>query len=170
MNKEIIEMLIIHQKRFPLMQPQDVVKLLYQNEFGGGHLISDANRSLMYLTKEYDSIQLFEEENYLPIGNGLIRLNLRGFKGSPVELNQLFVESANQVKGNLDEFLKKLNAVKQWILDDNIFSFSCEAFLEYLEKYVASGCPMVSHSEIFRNLYQPAYRVILKELYEKYDG
>ena len=61
MNKEIIEMLIIHQKRFPLMQPQDVVKLLYQNEFGGGHLISDANRSLMYLTKEYDSIQLFEE-------------------------------------------------------------------------------------------------------------
>ena len=36
---ELEAILKIHVKRYPLMQPTDAVKLIYQNEFGGGHLI-----------------------------------------------------------------------------------------------------------------------------------
>ena len=31
------EILLAHLKQYPQMQLQDVVKLLYQSEFGGGH-------------------------------------------------------------------------------------------------------------------------------------
>ena len=37
--EELKQILQEHAKRYPLMQPRDVVKLIYQNEFGGGHLI-----------------------------------------------------------------------------------------------------------------------------------
>jgi hypothetical protein len=40
-----------------------------------------------------------------------------------------------------------------------LFSFSCEALEEFLLRYRAQGCPAVSHSERYRSLYRPAYRV-----------
>ena len=71
--EELKDILIAHAKRYPLMQPRDVVKLIYQNEFGGGHLIRDEQACLNYLRREYDSITkkpnalLYEE-----IGNGIV--------------------------------------------------------------------------------------------------
>ena len=42
-----------HLKMYPKMHIQDVAKLLYQSEFGGGHLIADEHRSLMRIKAEY---------------------------------------------------------------------------------------------------------------------
>ena len=39
--EELRAILIAHAKRYPLIQPTDAVKLIYQNEFGGGHLIRE---------------------------------------------------------------------------------------------------------------------------------
>ena len=67
MMEELRAILIAHAKRYPLMQPQDAVKLIYQNEFGGGHLIRDEEACLNYLRREYTdlekdpSAQLYEE-------------------------------------------------------------------------------------------------------------
>ena len=36
--EELERILREHAERYPLMQPTDAVKLIYQNEFGGGHL------------------------------------------------------------------------------------------------------------------------------------
>ena len=44
--EELRAILLAHAKRYPLMQPQDAVKLIYQNEFGGGHLIRDEEACL----------------------------------------------------------------------------------------------------------------------------
>ena len=38
--------------------------------------------------------------------------------------------------------------------------FSAAELTAYLTGYRAAGCPMVSHSETYRNLYHPAYRVV----------
>ena len=43
---ELIKILRAHAEKYPLMRPQDAVKLVYQNEFGGGHLIVDYDWSL----------------------------------------------------------------------------------------------------------------------------
>ena len=86
--EELKAILITHANRYPLMQPQDAVKLIYHNEFGGGHLIRDEEACLNYLRREYadlekdPSAQLYEE-----IGNGIVRVNLAAVK--PEDLEQL---------------------------------------------------------------------------------
>ena len=79
--EELERILREQAKRYPLMQPTDAVKLIYQNEFGGGHLIWDEEACLNYLRREYadlekdPSAQLYEE-----IGNGIVRVNLAAVK------------------------------------------------------------------------------------------
>lgn len=162
--EELKAILIAHAKRYPLMQPTDAVKLIYQNEFGGGHLIRDEQACLNYLRREYDSIvkdpnaPLYEE-----IGNGIVRVNLAAVK--PEDLEQLgkdFIRSAAEHTGSMEQFLQKLDLLRL-VTRSGYFKFGILELECHLSEYIQSGCPMVSHSEIYRNAYQPAYRVILQE-------
>ena len=49
------------------------------------------------------------------------------------------------------------------LLADCGLSTEARALADYLAQYRAEGCPMVSHSETYRNAYRPAYRVVLTE-------
>ena len=160
--EELKAILITHAKRYPLMQPRDAVKLIYQNEFGGGHLIRDEEACLNYLRREYadlekdPSAQLYEE-----IGNGIVRVNLAAVK--PEDLEQLgrdFIRSAAKHKGTLDSFLNKLE-VLQTLTTEGVFAFDLDALNTYLSEYEAAGYPAVSHSPEYRQAYKPAYRIIL---------
>ena len=39
-------------EKYPQMKAQDIIKLIYQNEFGGGHMIDDPETSLKRLKDE----------------------------------------------------------------------------------------------------------------------
>lgn len=59
------------------MQLQDVVKLLYQSEFGGGHMITSPEKSLDRLKEEYKSFK-WEYSPIIcePIGGEMYRIYL----------------------------------------------------------------------------------------------
>ena len=161
--EELRAILIAHAKRYPLMQPTDAVKLIYQNEFGGGHLIRDEEAYLNYLRREYATLEkdptapLYED-----IGNGIIRVNLAALREEDLEqLGQDFIASAAKHKGTLDSFLNKLE-VLQTLTAEGVFAFDLDALNAYLSEYEAAGYPAVSHSEQYRQAYKPSYRVILK--------
>ncbi|MBO4939183.1 MAG: hypothetical protein J6C98_09365 [Oscillospiraceae bacterium] len=164
MMEELKKILREHAKRYPLMQPRDAVKLIYQNEFGGGHLIRDEQACLNYLRREYADLEkdptaaLYED-----IGNGIVRVNLAAVK--PENLEQLgrdFIASAAKHKGTLDSFLNKLEVLKK-LAAEGAFAFDADALSVYLSEYEAAGCPAVSHSAQYRLNYEPSYRVIQKE-------
>lgn len=163
---EIIEILRKHAKKYPLMQPCDAVKLIFQNEFGGGHLIKDPEKSLEMLRREFSEVEKEPgAELYEYIGNGISRVNLSAIYESayPLEaLNRDFVSSAENRKGSLDSFLNKLSAVSSEF-EKIGFGFEKAEFEAYICEYKAAGCPMVSHSEIYRKAYKPAYRVVEKK-------
>ena len=159
--EELKAILITHAKRYPLMQPRDAVKLIYQNEFGGGHLIRDEQACLNYLRQEYASAEkdptaaLYED-----IGNGIVRINLAAVK--PEDLEQLgrdFIRSAAKHKGTLDSFLNKLEVLRI-LTAEGVFAFDLDALNTYLSEYKAAGYPAVSHSEQYRQAYKSAYRII----------
>ena len=159
--EELKAILIAHAKRYPLMQPRDAVKLIYQNEFGGGHLIRDEEACLNYLRREYATLEkdptaaLYED-----IGNGIVRVNLAAVK--PEDLEQLgrdFIRSAAKHKGTLDSFLNKLEVLRM-LTTEGVFAFDLDALNTYLSEYKAAGYPAVSHSEQYRQAYKPAYRII----------
>ena len=160
--EELKVILITHANRYPLMQPQDAVKLIYQNEFGGGHLIRDEEACLNYLRREYADLEkdptapLYED-----IGNGIIRVNLAALREEDLEqLGKAFIDSAAKHKGTLDSFLNKLE-VLQILTSEGVFAFDLDALNAYLSEYKAAGYLTVSHSPEYRQAYKPAYRIIL---------
>ena len=53
-------------EKYPQMKAQDIIKLIYQNEFGGGHMIDDPETSLKRLKDEAKQLKnnmlLYEEK------------------------------------------------------------------------------------------------------------
>ena len=164
--EELRAILIAHAKRYPLMQPTDAVKLIYQNEFGGGHLIRDEQACLNYLRREYANLEkdptalLYED-----IGNGIVRVNLAAVKPEDLErLGRAFIDSAAKHNGTLDSFLHKLKGLRM-LTEEGVFTFDTNALSAYLSEYKAAGYPAVSHSPKYREVYNPAYRIIRKSYF-----
>ena len=158
----IEEIIAFHAKRYPLMQPQDAVKLLYQHSFGVGHLIPDSHAFLERLIRETEEtgtvpgIPLTE-----PIGNDLVRVMLASPDFSSInaeELTAACIRTAAEPPDSMEAFLEKL-AVLENACRNGIFSFTPGELEDYLTAYRAAGFPPVSHSEIYRQAYHPAYRV-----------
>lgn len=159
-----------HAGRYPLMQPADAVKLIYQNEFGGGHLIRDEQQCLQYLRQEYSRTpQLPSALLAESIGNGMFRIHLRALDAhgySADSLGEDFIRSSRIQKGCLESFLRKLELLQQ-MTQEGFLPFSSESLEHYLKSYAEAGYPMVSHSETYRAAYAPAYRIIREEFLPK---
>lgn len=163
--------LLAHAGRYPLLEPRDAVKLLYQSEFGGGHLIRNEEACLDHLRQEYAAVRQDAATPLLEdIGSGIVRVNLaaldaRGFSVSG--LGQAFLRSAATHTGSLDAFLEKLQILKA-LTKAGRMPFSPDALDAYLDDYEQAGFPPVSHSETYRACYHPAYRVVRKDILTKY--
>ena len=162
---ELIEILARHAEKYPRMTPCDVVKLIYQSEFLGGHMIKSPEQSLLRLTDEYEHVEKTPgSELFEYIGNGAFRINLAALdveKYSLYDLNRDFCESANLRRGSIEDFLAKLDILVSELSRFG-FGFSADELDDFLKKYREAGCPAVSHSEEYRLAYRPAYRVGLK--------
>jgi uridine kinase len=178
---EFISILQQHLVRYPLAEAQDLLKLAYQNEFAGGHLVTNAKDSLRRLKSELDDLtcigdlshrsdllhrgdsayrggaSLFED-----IGRGLCRMNLAGLAESGLDLataNQFFVITAQSVRGHASHFRSTLLIMRQFL------ATARPQILPELDQLLAdydfSTCPPISHSAAYRQHYRPAYRIVL---------
>ena len=170
---ELIDVLTEHAKRYPLIQPCDAEKLIFQNELGGGHLVADPEQSLLRIRQEHSSVA--RDPNallYESIGNGLVRVNLAALdcQEYPLErLNGDFIASSTLVNGTRAGLISKLSILSSRLCELG-FTFTDASLGEYLLQYEKAGYPAVSHSEIYRSAYRPAYRVVLRELAcKRYD-
>ena len=151
-------------EKYPQMKAQDIIKLIYQNEFGGGHMIDDPETSLKRLKDEAKQLKnnSFIEED---IGNDLVRVYL-GNAGELelLTLNQLFVYSAKLMNGSIISFINKLEQLKSACQRGTI-SFDYRQICLEIENYEKLNYPPISHSSTYRELYQPHYRFINKQIY-----
>lgn len=162
--EELKDVLLQQQDIYPKMQLVDFVKLIYQNEFGGGHMIRNEAAAWQRLLTEWTAQKNQASSTHMfdHIGNGICRINLgpiqaRGITAETV--NRFFVLSANSVQGTRESFAAKLQAFEQWCAD-GLFAYTPKELNAYLSAYRAQGYPPVSHSEVYRRAYAPAYRVI----------
>ncbi len=160
---ETEEILAAQAARYPKMRPQDAVKLLYQNEFGGGHIIASPEASLRFLQEEFDRLpdrEAGDSPAWEPIGGGMGRLFLRGLKREWLPaVNRLFVAGAALQKGGMEGFTRKL-ALLEAAAAAGRMPFTAGELADFLAVYRQNGCPMVSHSPDYREAYRPAYRIL----------
>lgn len=158
MHEEIIPLVCRALDKYPLSEPQDVVKLLYQREFGPAHAVPDPQRALDWLKEEYASC--VQEEGFLLeyLGNGYARLDLKKLDANgitPERAAEAFVKSALPAGDK-----KAFAAMLRELSEDETAKRLCPGLPAYITDYIAAGCPAVHHSEAYRTAYSPAYRVV----------
>ncbi|MBR3299503.1 MAG: hypothetical protein IKI64_09955 [Clostridia bacterium] len=166
-SSESLAALAMHFALYPLMTPQDAVKLLYQSEFGCGHFAPSPERAREMLERECAGLEKDETHAKTePIGGGFVRVHLEPLVGDKSALNALataFVRSAESPCGSMDGFKLRLDALKS-MAESGKAPFSAQELAGFMAEYDKLGRPAVHHSEVYRKNYHPAYRVIKSEL------
>lgn len=165
------DILLQHFAQYPQMEPQDAVKLIYQQEFGPEHMIKDAAKSLAALKMEIAQLQSSgaKEPLYESIGNGLCRLNLRPCRDRNIpaeDVNRLFVETAQGMEGDKKRFRQGIRALQK-LAEEGETPFDAVELDMFLARYPDS-CPALHHSVTYRLAYAPAYRIVAQKKLKAY--
>lgn len=166
-DQNICQVVENHLEKYPKMQAQDIYKLLYQATMGPAHFINDKNKSYEYLLKEAKHMKgsLIEEEmiEYISPVNNIYRMNLRGFlkKGGDLKLlNEEFYRSSKEFIKSKEKLLNYIQKIEKAIKDKKLL-VDFDQWRELVGRLKKENYPPVHHSDIYRQHYRPAYRLII---------
>ena len=166
---------------YPESRVQDIYKSFCQDNLGPGHLIPDPQSARNYLESE---LRTFREDldsarydapaiMYYPVGDqgNYVRVDLSvvldGLVGEEAYLDA-FVRSANEGKRLTEEqWVAKWKEVAKVIRKDFPDIPEAKEDLEMIDSYVEKGDLIMHHSEAFSDAYNPHYRIIAKDIFEK---
>ena len=171
-NLELRQLIRIHITRHPEIEAQDVYKLLYQGVYGVGHILSEKAWYRLIEESERINIEDHQEdpltEPVSPDGT-MIRVNLRPYlkqKKSLEKLYEAMIISAD-VPGDDDKFLDYWHEFKEMVREENL-EFSWDKIREIDISLSDEGPKPRHHTQVYRVAYYPAYRVVLKLVFQEY--
>lgn len=156
-----------HVRRYPLMQLEDLYKLIHQASFGSEHAVPSADEALQWLNDEWARMGDGPPEplsDVISPDGQILRIHLRPYAangGSLATLLQAFVRTATgycaspDVIGRYAECAIALAVEGQlpWLADE---------ITHFLARRREEGWPVMPHSKTYREAYRPAYRVIAR--------
>lgn len=161
---ELTTFLLEQSSRYPELQAQDLVKAMYQSEFGCGHFVSE--RGFAWLEDELNACQMpvngQKPPLVEPLRGGFCRIHLQSLADNGISsrtLFRLFELSAMRSNGNMKAFLQQLTELER-MATNGLFPLHTKDIHAFVGEYRKAGCPAIHHSEAFRSAYCPAYRVI----------
>ena len=152
-------------KNIETCTPQDALKFIYQKTMGNGHLLSNANNCIASLEKERQSFSKTTDIPFTFLGNGFCRLHLNNLQVNELSNSTLYnmmTYSQKFFTPNKLEFIKHIDWLKEQSVQSNL-DFSLNELQEFLSKYNLERCPPFSHSEKYKQLVNPSYRVVLSD-------
>jgi uridine kinase/predicted membrane protein len=172
---EIRELAASQLSLYPKAQSIDILKAIYQNEFGAGHMISDVSvckKMIEDETAELAKLEDIKSGDYVePLGNGLARLHLRALLQTGIKSEtfaKIFMLTAVRPRGNRENFLRKVRLLEK-LCREKAFSFSEQSIEAAVSMWDAGGGGLFRHSDIFRENYHPAYRVVERQFCDYLD-
>ena len=139
--------LIQYAQRYPAAEVQDLYKLVFQDLYGPGHLLTDSLAAMRYISKEVAEMD----------GDAYPK-DLYSTNDGPFPLYEYTLCDSNFVRVNL------ILVKRGWI--------SIEQFVSSLLRS-AQGLPtpdpkfVMSHSAAFKAAYDPHYRIIRRNIFER---
>lgn len=161
MGEKTRSLLIEHYKAYPELQIQDVFKYLYQSSFGCEHLISSLGRVTDYIAEEYKSVENDSPIKIEALDGNYSRVYLSCLNtGINIEtFGKLFFLSSKTESDGSFNLEKKISVAKELVCE-GILPFSPADFEREVDDWKNKCYPAVHHSNIFREKYKPAYRLI----------
>ncbi|MDR2684682.1 MAG: hypothetical protein LBB53_04810 [Prevotellaceae bacterium] len=176
-REKLIEQSIYEQlTRYPKSTLQDIYKNFYQDKFGAEHAVINRKAAKDYLDYELqnmtdtDTVQTIERigwrKNFVRVPLALVKNR----KLSADTLLNAFLESAHgDFSKNIDgEWLQEWALILKIIEKKNLRIANFEQDKIKINSLLRKNPTMaVHHSDAFNSAYQPHYRIIKKEFFEK---
>ncbi len=148
---------------YPQLQPKDLLKGLHQSVFGCGHFVDE--KAEAYLQRELELLEPSDGPEVEPLAGDFCRVHLRYLEKcglAPQTLFRLFLLSAIEPAGNTVEIEEKLEVLLRMVSAGQL-PMAYGDVRTLVEEWRRAGYPACHHSDRFRALYKPAYRVIRRD-------
>ena len=148
-------------KSYPCLQPQDIFKYLFQSALGCEHLVASFDTALQYIKREQSLLSGDLTPLVERLDGHYSRVYLSCFKDglSAQTLAKLFCLSAKKEEDGHNLLQQKLRVATS-LVDDGTLPLDGHDFHQKLSAWQQMGCPAIHHSDVFRQQYRPAYRVV----------
>jgi len=176
MKKNSLSVLITtHLYQYPSMELRDVYKLIYQSVMGPAHILEDEAKAFLYLRAEFeDNYQGFEKSLFSDISleHELVRVHIPIYKntGSADQLYDMVRQTATRINPNKTVLNNYWNVLGNLIEEHRFVNFSIDDYKTLTNLLQEQDFPHLSHSEKYKKLYKPSYRIVLKEMVKKYSS
>ncbi len=153
----------------------DIYKFFYQDAFGPGHFIADRETALEMLEKELKKSDKFSSTLWQKVGYSgrFYRINLKLVKDGRLSFEELFdafLSSSNTItESKHEEWIHVWRRIREVIAASGFHFNNFIRDLEYLENNLENRIFNVSHSERYRKLYHPHYRIVNRYYFELFD-
>ena len=154
-----------HAQAYPRLQVEDIFKFLFQSAFGCEHLVANFEAALAYIRREADTVDKSAPPQIDRLDGAYSRVHLSwlnrrtGHGLRPETLTRLFCLSAKTEERGAEDLQAKLAVARELVANGQI-PLNLPEFDRKLAEWAAVGFPAIHHSEVFREAYRPAYRVI----------
>lgn len=160
-NNKTRQRLTEHYKTYPKLQIQDIFKFLHQSALGCEHIVFSLEKATEYIKEEYirgiAANSVFVEE--LDGDYSRVHLSCMNRGVSSEALGEMLFLSAKKEPEGKSKLKKKLQIAEEMV-SEKLLPFNYDEFKEFAQKWEKDGFPAIHHSEVFRENYKPAYRVV----------
>jgi len=148
--------------RYPGSRAEDIYKFLYQGVFGCEHILTSEEKLASYIELEVEKNISADADEVL--STDFARVSLKWIKAGmkPQTLARLMMLSSQNNKKTIVDFENVLaEAVND--MSGSSSQFDVESINAFFDRMKALEYPACHHSEVYRSLYNPSYRVISME-------
>lgn len=169
------QVLSAYIQRYPEAHLQDVYKSCFQDVYGPGHIIKDSASCANYIDSELAQMgegeSLFPDYEYTGVEGNFVRVNLRLIQQGKISVElmvRLLMQSAK-----LPKKLPLFDWRGQWerlvvlMRHFDTMPGNFEEDAKLIAEIMDQGEYAVHHSPAFNDAYNPHYRIIRRDLFEK---
>lgn len=162
------QIILSHLEKYPLMKIKDIYKLIFQAAMGPEHFINDKKTAYKKLYAEIDQVDtnfVIPVVEIIDPNNKLVRIHLQSYKAKSGNIDKLFeafyitAETFESLPENIFNYWNELIV----LADQNQIPFSKTELDNFFKKELSQKLVAVSHSDIYKLAYKPAYRLVLKK-------
>ncbi len=158
---------------YPHSTLQDIYKSFFQDNFGPGHAVPDSAQAASWLRGELAKVERLDVQLYEPTGyNGnYYRVSLAAVVGGKVQADALlsaFLRSVRAVQpGEVEAWVQEWAQIENVISKMELALPGYEADAAAIKDILSKGRYAVHHSRLYNEHYEPHYRIIAKDIFEK---
>jgi hypothetical protein len=165
------DIILAHVARYPLMETTDVIKLLFQMTFGPAHFTMTPTFGSVkeWILMEHQVMGVPRMPMVEAIGDGFVRISLATLDTDGMtadRLTRLFLLSMDSIQDHdraTALFTRRLDLFVEMVMDGRL-PYDASRTASACRAYLDGGIRPVSHSQSFRNAYNPHYRVVKADL------